>query len=86
MDRGHATVCQKENNESTSYIHKNTFIAAFCIPIGFTLGNIGGMAIGGAVAGIVASIMERYEIGPIDDNILITLSSSVVLFLFSFFI
>ena len=64
----------------------NLFMAAFCIPIGYTLGNIGGMAVGGATAGIVASIVERYEIGPIDDNILITLSSSIVLFLFYFLV
>lgn len=64
----------------------NLFMAAFCIPIGFALGNIGGMAAGGATAGIVASVMERYEIGPIDDNILITLSSSIVIFLFYFLV
>ena len=73
-------------NKRTKHPVGNFFMAAFCVPIGFTLGNVGGMALGGAVAGMVASIMERYEIGPVDDNILITLSSSIVLFIFSFFI
>jgi len=58
----------------------NVFMVAVCIPLGYFLGGLGGIAIGGAMAAIVASIMERYEFGPIDDNILITISSSIALY------
>ncbi len=60
----------------------NVFMAAVCIPLGYFLAGFGGIAIGGAIAAIVASTMERYEFGPIDDNILITISSSIVLYMF----
>jgi len=60
----------------------NVFMAGVCIPFGYFLAGFGGIAIGGAIAAIVASIMERYEFGPIDDNILITVSSSIVLCIF----
>jgi len=60
----------------------NVFMAAVCIPLGYFLAGFGGIAIGGAIAAIVASTMERYEFGPIDDNILITISSSIVLYIF----
>lgn len=33
----------------------------------------------GAIAAVVATVVERYEFGPIDDNILITVASSAVL-------
>jgi hypothetical protein len=35
----------------------------------------------GVISAIVATIVERYEFGPIDDNVLITLSASAVLLL-----
>ncbi len=35
----------------------------------------------GYCAAIVATFFERYEIGPIDDNILITISSTIILFI-----
>ena len=35
----------------------------------------------GVMAAVVATLVERYEFGPIDDNILITLASSAVIFL-----
>ena len=60
----------------------NVFMAAVCIPLGYFLAGFGGIAIGGVIAAIVASTMERYEFGPIDDNILITISSSIVLYMF----
>jgi len=58
------------------------FMAALCIPLGYLLAGTIGIPLGGAIAAIVASIMERYEFGPIDDNILITVSSSIVLIIF----
>jgi len=63
----------------------NIFMAAVCIPLGYFLAGLGGIAIGGIIAAIVASLMERYEFGLIDDNILITVSSSIVLYIFFIF-
>jgi dolichol kinase len=62
----------------------NIFMLAICAPMGFTLAHfseISGMTLWAIAAAVIASIVERYEIGPIDDNILITVSSSVVLFI-----
>lgn len=58
----------------------NVFMAIICLPLGYVLGGIGGIAIGGMLAGLLASIIERYEFGPIDDNVLITVVSSLVLY------
>jgi len=33
----------------------------------------------GAISGAVASFVERYEFGPIDDNVLIVIASSIVI-------
>ncbi|MCE4628458.1 MAG: dolichol kinase [Desulfurococcales archaeon] len=52
----------------------NIGMALVVIPLGYALaGTLG------AVAGAIASIVERYEIPPIDDNILIALSSLAIL-------
>jgi hypothetical protein len=62
----------------------NIYMAGVCIPIGYYLGatsNIEGLAFWGVVAAIIASIFERYEFGPIDDNILITVSATVTLYI-----
>jgi len=69
-------------NKRTKHPIGNVFMAAVCTPLGYFLAGFGGIAIGGALAGIVASTMERYEFGPIDDNILITISSSIILYIF----
>ena len=57
----------------------NVFMAIFCIPIGYILGSYGNMAIGGVIAGIIGSIAERYECGRYDDNVIITISTSIFL-------
>lgn len=59
----------------------NLFMIAVCIPLGFFLAGEAVVPIPwwGVIAGAVASIIERFEFGPIDDNILITLASSAVL-------
>ena len=62
----------------------NLFMVAVCIPIGYVFGGYGGIALGGVIAAIIASITERYEFGFLDDNILITLSSSLILILYTF--
>lgn len=62
----------------------NIYMACVCIIIGFFFAKwsgIPGLAFWGIIAAIVASIFERYEIGPIDDNILITVSATVILFI-----
>jgi len=61
----------------------NIYMGLLCIPFGYYFGilsGIKGMEYVGVIAAFVASIVERYEIGPIDDNILITISSSIVLY------
>ncbi len=59
----------------------NVFMAIVCIPMGYYLGGLSDPAlpIWGVIAAIVATIVERYEYGPIDDNILITVSATIVL-------
>lgn len=62
----------------------NIYMVFICIPIGYyfgSLSNIPNMALWGIAAAIIATFFERYEIGPIDDNILITISSTIVLFI-----
>jgi hypothetical protein len=62
----------------------NIYMACVCMFIGFFFGsfsNVEGLAFWGVIAAIVASIFERYEFGPIDDNILITVSATIVLFI-----
>ena len=60
----------------------NIYMMGVCIPIGYFFGSwsgIPGMEVWGVIAAIVASILEKFEIGPVDDNILITVSSVVIL-------
>ena len=60
----------------------NVGMAALCIPLGYIVGAMAEpqIPLWGLIAGIVASFVERYEFGPIDDNILIVVFSSIVLF------
>jgi len=64
----------------------NIYMAFLCIPFGYYFGQLGQMGFIGIIAAVVASIVERYEIGPFDDNVLITVFSSIVLYAGSFFI
>ena len=61
----------------------NVFMAIVCIPMGYYLGALSDPAlpIWGIIAAIVATFVERYEFGPIDDNVLITVSATIVLFI-----
>ena len=61
----------------------NVGMAALCIPLGYIIGAMAEpqIPLWGLIAGIVASFVERYEFGPIDDNVLIVVFSSIVLFL-----
>jgi len=69
--------------ERTKHPIGNVYMAFLCIPFGYYFGvlsGIEGMEYIGIIAAIIASIVERYEIGPIDDNVLITVCSSIVLY------
>jgi len=59
----------------------NVFMAIVCIPIGYYLGGLSepALPLWGVIAAIVATFVERYEFGPIDDNVLITVSATIVL-------
>lgn len=61
----------------------NVFMLAVCAPLGWFIGGLAEppMPLWGLVAAVVATWIERYEIGPIDDNVLITVSASGVLLL-----
>ena len=52
----------------------NIAMMAFCAPIGFLVTGIPGL-----VAGIVSSIIEHFELNPLDDNITVPLSAFLVL-------
>ena len=60
----------------------NIFMALVCIPVGYYFGSFSGIAVGVVTAGIIASIVELFEIGPIDDNVFITIISSLFLIFF----
>ena len=61
----------------------NVGMATLCLPLGYFVGMMAEPAIPlwGLLSGLVASVVERYEFGPIDDNVLIVIFSSAVLFL-----
>ncbi|MBS3782540.1 MAG: hypothetical protein KGY68_08065, partial [Candidatus Thermoplasmatota archaeon] len=59
----------------------NVFMLAVCIPIGYFFAGFEGLAFWGLIAAFVATFMERYEFGPIDDNVLITVTAALVLYL-----
>ena len=68
-------------NERRKHPIGNIYMAGLCIPIGYFFADVAGIPWWGIIAAVVASLFERYEFGPLDDNILITLSSIVVLFI-----
>ncbi len=58
----------------TKHWYGNLAMAIVCIPVGYMYAGLYGL-----LAAIVAVIVERIEIGPIDDNILIAFTSMVIL-------
>lgn len=64
----------------------NLFMLLVCAPTGWVIGGLAEPAIPiwGLLSAIVATWVERYEIGPIDDNVLITVAASGVLLLGAF--
>jgi len=61
----------------------NLFMLLVCLPMGWVIGGHATPPIPdwGILSALVATWVERYEFGPIDDNVLITLSASMVLLL-----
>jgi dolichol kinase len=61
----------------------NVFMLIVSAPMGWIIGGLAHPAIPewGLLAAVVATVVERYEIGAIDDNILITVSASSILLL-----
>ena len=59
----------------------NVFMLLVCAPMGWIIGGLAdpSIPVWGLLSAIVATVIERYEFGPIDDNILITVSASAVL-------
>lgn len=57
----------------------NIAMLAVCLPIGWFYAGLAGVA-----AGVVASIAEHFEFGPIDDNILITVTSLATLLILTY--
>ena len=61
----------------------NVGMAALCLPLGYFIGTMAEpqIPLWGLISGLVASFVERYEFGPIDDNVLIVVFSTIVLFI-----
>ncbi len=61
----------------------NVFMALVCIPSGYFLASLASTPIPmwGVISAVVASIVERYEFGFIDDNILITVSATTLIYI-----
>tara|TARA_Y100001935_G_C17266316_1_gene489368 strand:- start:254 stop:931 length:678 start_codon:yes stop_codon:yes gene_type:complete len=61
----------------------NVFMFIVSAPLGWHVGGLGDPSLPGwgLIAAAVATFVERYEFGPIDDNILITVFSTLVLML-----
>lgn len=55
----------------------NIFMLIVCVLIGYYFASIAvnSIPIWGVIAAVAASVVERFEIGPIDDNILITVTT-----------
>ncbi len=59
----------------------NIFMLIICIPMGWMIGAHATPAIPdwGVISAVIATVIERYEFGPIDDNVLITVAASATL-------
>ena len=61
----------------------NIYMMGVCIPIGYYFANAGDPSIPawGIIAAVIASLFERYEFGKIDDNVLVTASATIILYI-----
>ena len=59
----------------------NVFMFIVSAPMGWFVADLGdpSIPVWGLIAAAVATFVERYEFGPIDDNILITVFATIVL-------
>ncbi len=59
----------------------NIFMLVVCVVIGYYFSSLAitPIPLWGILAGVAASIVERFEIGPIDDNVLITVTAMIIL-------
>tara|TARA_B100002051_G_scaffold98567_1_gene94155 strand:- start:514 stop:1203 length:690 start_codon:yes stop_codon:yes gene_type:complete len=59
----------------------NVAMAIVSLPMGWFIGaaSITGIPLWGLIAGAASSFVERYEFGPIDDNVLIVVTSTLIL-------
>lgn len=67
--------------ERRKHIIGNVYMMGVCIPIGYYFANAGGIPLWGVIAAVVASLFERYEFGIIDDNVLVAVSATVILYI-----
>lgn len=60
----------------------NVFMVLVSVPLGYYLASMATPSIPwwGVIAALVASFVERYEFGPIDDNVLISVSATIILY------
>jgi len=58
----------------TKHWYGNAAMAIVCLPVGFIYAGFYGL-----LAAVVAVVVERIEVGPLDDNILIALTSTAIL-------
>lgn len=67
----------------TKHFIGNIFMALVCIPLGYWLASSAAVSIPwwGVIAAVVCSYIERYEFGPIDDNILISSCATLIIFM-----
>ena len=56
----------------------NFAMALFCVPFGYLI-----FGVAGAIAGLIASVVEHFEYGKLDDNITVPLSSALILLVFA---
>jgi hypothetical protein len=61
----------------------NIYMIGVCIPIGYYFASAGNpsIPIWGVIAAAFASLFERYELGIIDDNILVAGSATLILYI-----
>jgi len=69
--------------ERKKHMIGNIYMMGVCIPIGYFFANSGepSIPLWGVFAAIVASLFERYEFGKIDDNILVTVIATIILYI-----
>ena len=70
-------------NERKKHPIGNLYMMGLCIPIGYYFANAADPSIPlwGVIAAIFASFFERYEFGPIDDNILVAGIATAILYI-----